>query len=132
MSRTIPKTSQAVFYSARLNPVHDKERQAIDIIESWKSDGFNFKEGVVDAILRSRGITPEMFTRRDMTAQYFASLTEDVLKRFAQELMDTLRQSGMAAPALTSATDEAEVLTPFTKTFVNGLKQRQQQSFEDE
>jgi len=60
------KTSQAEIISFRLNPINEKEKRALQIIDYWADEehgGYNIKQLVVDRLLRDFGDKPEMFDK---------------------------------------------------------------------
>lgn len=128
---TLPKTSQAVLLTARLNPINPEEASALKIIAEQREKGFNFKQVIVDAINRCGGATPEMFTReRDDQMHQFARLTEGALSQFTEQVLNELRSNGVQLPQ-PDKDDEGKPISSFTRTLVKGLKQRQEQTYED-
>lgn len=126
------KTSQAVILTARLNPINPQEASALQILEEQKKRGLNFKQVAVDAINFAAGRTPEMFTRdEDKQAERFAQLTEEVFKQYADQLLDAIQNGKVRNGKPKSTEDEAgEPLSSFTRTFVKGVMQRQQQTLD--
>lgn len=123
------KTSKAVIYSARLNPVTSEEdRKAIEIIKDLEADGFNFKQIAVDAILRAGGVKPEMFAREGGTSKLLAQL-ETMLADFSSDLMRNLKNRGDVQTEGDESDDEG--ISNFASTFAKGYIQRQQQALGD-
>ena len=130
---SIPKTSQAVLLTARLNPINPEEASALKILAEQREKGYNFKQVVVDALNRCGGVTPEMFTQeRDDQMHQFAKLTEGMLGQFTEQVLNELRSNGVNLPQSTPDQDDnGKPISSFTKTIVRGLKQRQEQTYED-
>lgn len=120
----LPKTSKAVIKTARLNPINPEEASALKIIADNEAKGFNFKETIVDAVNRCGGLTPDMFTKQ-------RGLTEQDFRDFASQLLSEIGNSKGRQEVAPVDDDGAEV-SKFTQTFLTGLRQRQQQTDDDE
>lgn len=130
----IEKTSKAVIKTARLNPINQPERIALEHIAELEKQGFNFKQIIVDAINHRAGATPEMFSREpDMQEMRFARMVEDIVGQFAKELMDKI-QSGTIKVSGDPQEDEkqADGISAFTQNFARSLLQRQQMTSGDD
>lgn len=116
------KTSQAVIKSVRLNPINEHERAVLEIIDQLESEEYNFKQIVVDAILRANGYTPEMFARpfpNDILGHL-----ERMLEQFAHEIIQAtqnMRGGGRYVE------DEGET-TSFAQNFARSFIDRQRKA----
>jgi hypothetical protein len=127
---SIPRTSQAVILTARLNPINPEEASALRIIQEQREKGYNFKNVIVDAINRCGGMTPEMFTHDE--DRQLTRLSEEVLSQFTEQVLNELRSNGVSLPqSATERDDEDKPLSKFSKNFAKGVKQRQEQTYED-
>lgn len=117
------KTSKAIVRSVRINPDTSKEdADMLAIIEQLEQDGFTFKQIVQDAILRSAGHTPEMYSRN--SGFFILGSIEEMLSKFANEVISNVRGSGgISKPEL--EVDEGEI-SPFAKRMAKSFMQRQQ------
>jgi hypothetical protein len=120
------KTSKAVIKAARFNPeTSEYDRRALEIIEQLEADGYNFKQIVVDAILRASGATPEMFERPGVGTADLQRL----LEQFAQEILNEVRKGGDVPKASRHADgDDPADVSPFTRNFARSFVQRQQRA----
>lgn len=120
--------SQAEVMAIRLNPINPREKEALKRIKQLKKEGFNVKQVVVDAILRSSGFTPEMFDTVDnMTPGQAIGAFQDMLDQFSAELLKKLN-TGEVRITSSSKEEDAEQddgLSAFAKNFSRGLLQRQ-------
>lgn len=122
------KTSEARIYTARLNPINPHEREAIQVIERWKQEGCNFKQLIVDRILRGEGYKPEMFdteTGEPVTAQKLEAL----LNSFADEIVRHSKNRTVVPQD--NDEDEGED-SAFTRNFTRGYLRRMQQGTGDD
>lgn len=119
------RKSQARFFSARFNPATSEEDAlALDLIDQWIEQGYNFKAIVTDAILARAGHEPEMFNKP--VQDHLIDRMEDVLAAFAEDLISrigtmprrTVRQSD-------DDEDSEEDATRFARNFAKGFMQRQ-------
>lgn len=117
------KTSQAKIYPARLNPANELEAKAIEIINYWADRGVNFKQLIVDNILRCEGITPEMFSQQ--SGAFLFDRFEGMLNQFAGELLEKIQVKGSRI-AVESDEDERVATSRFAKNFTRSFVQRQQ------
>ena len=145
------KTTQAKVYGMRLNPINEQENAVIGIINYWKEKGFEFKQLVMDRLLRGENYTPEMFTKEPAIAGagYFAEKVQEMLQenseqigdvvarqlegyltRFAEELTkeltDSLKASGKYVSAVEDTDLEEEENTGIARNFAKSFMQRQQ------
>lgn len=116
-------TSQAVFRSARINPVHPQEKTALEYIQKWEARGLSFKQIIVDACNRCDGATPEMFApEQSQMEQSIQGMLSDFIAELTQRF-----NSGQLRIA-TSVDEDArqpDGLSVFAKNFSKGLLQRQ-------
>lgn len=126
-----PKQSKARIFTARLNPIEEKprEKRAVELLDQLEKQGFNFKEVIVDAILRADGATPEMFDQPvvsigsvDNEARMINRI-ESMLSQFAEEIIGRLASSGVQPTTPTNTDDESKV---FAQNFAKSFIQRQQ------
>ena len=126
------KTSNAKYFSARFNPdTSEEDARVIEIVNRWISQGLTFKSVAQDAILHRDGHRPVMFSDPNQANARLLGQIEDMLARFAEELMrhmDTLPRGGL--PAL-NEDDDDDYTTPgttsaFARNFAKGFLQRQQ------
>lgn len=113
------KTSQAEHFSARLNPITSPEdRAALEIIHDLEGKGYNFKQIVVDAILRVSGHTPEMFSRHNPSDLLLG--VENLLERFAGEIVGQIKQGNITLEDIpgTDVSGNSPFMQNFTKSFV--------------
>lgn len=116
------KTSQAEHFSARLNPVTSPEdRAALEIIHDLEGQGYNFKQIVVDAILKASGHTPEMFAHHNPSDLLLG--VENLLERFAGEIVGQIRQGNITLEDIPGA--DASGNSPFMQNFTKSFVQRQ-------
>lgn len=121
------KTTQAVIKHARLNPVTSiEDKKALEIIAELEAEGYNFKQIAVDAILRAGGAKPEMFARTSNGD--LMSGMEDMLSRFADEILSKIQISGGRINEESSDDQES----PFSRNFAKSFMQRQQRAMGDE
>lgn len=120
------KTSKAIVRSVRINPDTSKEdANMLAIIEQLERDGFTFKQIVQDAILRSAGHTPELYSRN--SGVFILDSIEGMLSKFANEVISTVRGSGgVSKPEI----DDGEI-SPFAQRMAKSFMQRQKNK-EDE
>lgn len=114
------KTSQAKIYTARLNPIHDNEAQVIKAIEDWSAQGVNFKQLIVDRILRvDVGIQP--------TTQNANVSIENLLSRYTEHLLAELERRGIQTGGLQQSDSEPSdgEVSPFMRKFAKGFLERQ-------
>lgn len=126
------KTSNAKIYTARLNPINPQEKAVMEIIESHKGQ-YNFKQVIVDAILRCSGFTPEMFapTRDQQTTAIINGLSKEIeghLSHIVQQILNDLRESGVSMPAHIDDKPDDDSISPFAMNFAKGYLKRQQQA----
>lgn len=125
MSR--PKTTQAVIKTARLNPATSAEdKAALEIIQELEGQGYNFKQIIVDAVLRGNGFKPEMFARPN-SGDLMRGM-EDMLSSFAQEILSEVRKGGVR----TEEEPASEADSPFSRNFAKSFMQRQQRATGEE
>jgi hypothetical protein len=124
------KTSQARYYHARLNPINEHEAQAIGIIEKWEAEGINFKQLVVDRILRCEGFQPEMFDKPGEGIT--TSKVEALLNSFADEIVRHFKSASRTSTRHEEDEDDEGETSRFTRNFTRGFLQRQQQAEDDE
>jgi hypothetical protein len=116
------KTTQAEHFSARLNPVTSPEdRAALEIIHDLEDKGYNFKQIVVDAILKASGHTPEMFARHNPSDLLLG--IENLLERFTGEIIGQIRQGNISLDDIADA--DANGNSPFMQNFTKSFVQRQ-------
>lgn len=116
------KTSQAEHFSARLNPVTSPEdRAALEIIHDLEGKGYNFKQIVVDAILKASGHTPEMFAKHNPADLLLG--VENLLERFTGEIIGQIRQGNVSLDELTDADEHGN--SPFMQNFTKSFVRRQ-------
>lgn len=120
----LKKTSVAKVWSMRINTATSAEDSEVyAIVQELKQKGFSFKQIAQDAILRSQGHTPEMFSRSNNG--FLLGSIEDMLSTFAKEILSNVKvtdtRSGCETPPMTE--DE---ISPFAKKFANSYMQRQQ------
>lgn len=121
------KTTQAVIKTVRINPATSPEdRAALEIIQELETQGYNFKQIAVDAILRANGAKPEMFSRPE--PKDIMSSMEDMLSSFAQEILSEVRRGGVQ----TEEEPAADQNSPFSRNFAKSFMQRQQRAMGDE
>lgn len=94
---------QGISVSFRLHPSDERERQAIKIIQEYMAQGIEPRKFITDALLRSAGITPEMF--RDSDEKLTPSLLTSILTEFGNHLIENIRANGGVIPATQSAHD---------------------------
>lgn len=124
------KYTQAVYKSMRLNPATSAEDQrTLEIIKDLESQGYTFKQIAQDAILRTMGYTPEMFS----TVQTTPSMSgiENMLTRFADELLTKIDTGGYKAVTRSQEGDGGDV-SPFTRKFAQSFMERQQRTVEED
>ena len=121
------KTSKAVIKTARINPeTSAEEKTALEIINRWEKQGYNFKQIAVDAILQADGKRPEMFTKQGNSGQAIIASMEHLLAQFAQEIIQALQGSGLQAPAQDDDADDGQGTSSFARGFAKSFMQRQQ------
>lgn len=143
----MPDDEKWVVKTARFNREKPQEAQVLDIIEYYEAErSVNFRELVVDRILRGEGVDPVVFGRQDsiirrgITADEMRQLLsemqpssgitiEDVrklLETFADEIIRNFkRRSSKANDRIDE--DEEETDSQFARNFARGFLQRQQQ-----
>lgn len=116
------QTSKAEHFSARLNPrSSEAERRALEIITSLTGQGYNFKEIVVDAIIRAGGIDPATLPSAGLTADKL----ETVLAQFADKIIGELKAAGVKTPNDSEfEIDETEESSPFARNFAASFSNR--------
>lgn len=123
------KPDHIEFKSARFNLRRDPDRQAVEIIQRYESEGVSFKKLARDAILMMEGYTPEMFadergtTMRDMMVQM-----EDMFATFAQDILGKIKSGGGYIPANDSGDDDSMSATQpskFARNLASGFVARQ-------
>lgn len=135
---SIPKTSEAKLFTARINPKTSPEEKAVlKIIRNKQKQSFNFKQIAVDAILRAEGYTPEMFAQNtdaqasqiaDEVSLKLGKTFEKLLSGFAQHIIDELRKSGVNLPYEANVdTEKGETISPFAMNFARGYIEREKQ-----
>lgn len=121
------KTTKAVYKTVRLNPTtSDYDARILEIIHSWEERGYDFKKSVSDAILRSEGFTPEMFSRSAPVD--WMGYIEETLTRFQQELLTEIRKRGHVVEDEPEGNEESV----FTKNFAKKFMERQNRAVGDE
>jgi hypothetical protein len=127
------KTTKAEYYTMRLNPVTSEEdRATLEIIKAKEKQGYPFKKLAQDAILRYADYTPEMFSKSP-SGNILGGL-EDLLTRFAHEIVGELRGGGIKSEINGDTDDEdpRQSTTPFARTLARSFMQRQQERVGDE
>lgn len=113
------KTTEAEYRSMRINPKTSKEdADTLKIIQQLEGKGWTFKQIAQDAILRSAGHEPEMYARNE--SGFILGNFEDMLTRFAHEIIDSLRGQG---GELAQSTSKVEI-SSFANKFAKSIKQR--------
>ncbi len=138
-----------VILTARLNRNREEERQVIEIIEYWKSHDVNFKQLIVDRILRGENIDPITFAREEFPPKRPVTLDElrdvlselprpetitleDVRKMLEEFAADLMRQLKRRAdlPRVQDDDDE-DTDSAFARNFARGFLQRQNRAGKD-
>lgn len=127
---TKQKTSQARYFAARFNPIHEKQAQAIVIIDGLIAQGYTFKDIALDAILLADGRTPEMFDRQSEYQLHHVmdklAALEGVIEGAVEQLIRRIA-AGEIDPQQEMARLEAR--QPFSnqmQTFMDGFRERSQ------
>lgn len=123
----IPKTSEAEKLTAHLNPIHPDEREVLNIVRELKGRGYNFKQIVVDAILRWDGKDPVTF-QHEPGASILPQL-EQMFASFAQEIVNQVKTGRIQADDIE---EDGERASPFAQRFAKSFVQRQQRAMGDE
>ena len=114
--------SKARFFSARFNPVTSEEdRRALEYIDQWMADRYNFKAIITDAILHRAGHRPEMFSQPSNALT--VERLEDILADFAESLIKRLGERPQLTHVAADGNDEDT--TSFSRNFAIGFLQRQ-------
>lgn len=136
------KTSKAIVKPARFNPIHPAEAEALAEIQYWEEQGYNFKQLVLDRILRAKGHTPDMYARNQINAEELAGSVaslvlggiDNLLHQFGLDLISTLKSAGYKKAGSSnneSDYDDEESVSAaeqaLLKNFIGGYKARQQQ-----
>lgn len=123
------KTSNAEYKTIRFNPdTSEQDKQALEIIAYWKAQGFDFKDLVVDRLLRGNGFDPvKMKATNTVLVEQLTRSMEGILERFGHELMESLRQ-GKFEISDDDSIDQKDNEKPseFLTNFVGGFVNRQQ------
>lgn len=127
-----PKSSKAKIYHARLNPINPHEGRAMELIEEWEQKGVNFKQLAVDRILRCEGYTPELFDTEIAKAPSIdvgelVGQMQTLLEQFAAEIVSHIQKGHKSGASPIEDEDDGEQVSRFSRNFVNGFIQRQQQ-----
>lgn len=123
------KTSRAVHKTARLNPINELERRALEVIEYWEGKGINFKQLVVDRLARvDLELTPEIFAKDN--ALNGLSI-EGVLQQYSEYLLDELRKQGFSTPAQSTPQEDTDNGT-FSQNLASGFLARKRQARGDD
>lgn len=123
------KTSQAKYKSIRFNPgTSVEDREALALVTDLETQGYNFHQIVVDAILRAGDWTPEMFPKPNTPDMI--GMMEGLLSNFAQEIIAEIHRGGIRI-------NEGEIGEPqedtseFVNNFARTFMQRQQRALGD-
>lgn len=127
------KTSKARVYAMRLNPINERERKVMEIIEGWIERDYDFKKLAMDRILRGEGFTPEMF-EHDQRGQfaYFLSQMESMFSRFAEEIISELQHGGARMSAENQDAGQDGETSQFAQNFARSFIQRQKRGLGDD
>lgn len=125
------KTTKAKYYSARFNPeTSEEDARVIEIVEHWIAQGgHTFKSISQDAILHRNGHRPEMFSDPNLANAKLLGQFEDMLTRFAEDLMrhmDALPRGGGRAQPDHDDDEPPGSTSAFARNFAKGFLQRQQ------
>lgn len=113
------KTTEAEYRSMRINPKTSKEdADTLKLIQDLEDKGWTFKQIAQDAILRSAGHEPEMYARNG--SGYILGNFEDMLTRFAHEIIDSIRGQGGELPQGGTKIE----ISSFANKFAKSIKQR--------
>lgn len=125
MSR--PKTSKAVIKSARFNPeTSDLDKRVLKTVADLEEKGWNFKQIVVDAVIKCSGETVDYVDRPGVNRAGM----EQLFEQFAKEIIREIRSGGFTTKAQLDEDDDDESgeVTPFTRNFARSFIQRQQRA----
>jgi hypothetical protein len=127
------KTSEARYFTMRLNPASGQvEIDTLAAIDRLIEKGFTFKAIAQDAILRTNGKTPEMYTRElnGISLNAIQGLFED----FAKDLLREVRKGGFRVQSSTPDDNEFDGgdVSPFAASFAKSFIERQRQARGDE
>lgn len=125
------KTTQAKYFTLRLNPVTSAEdSETLNIIRQLESEGYTFKQIAQDAILARQGYNPEMFSKS--TSGYILGGLENLLTRFAGEIVHELKKGGKSQINGDTDDDAREEESPLVRNLARSFMQRQQKALGDE
>lgn len=91
------KKSEAKIFSARLNPINPEEKAVMDMIAKYGTQRITFKDMVLEAFLEREGFTPDLFQREPQAAGVDRDDIEELLKSFAQDIIQELKAVGVHA-----------------------------------
>lgn len=88
------KDSKSRVISARLHPSHEKERDALEVFDGLRLQGFDARSIITDALLFAAGRTPEMFQREDRLTETVYQLDHKLeILTSLEEKMDALTEA---------------------------------------
>lgn len=112
------KTSQARYFSMRLNPIHAEHARAIAILDSAKQEGLSMAALIVDRLLRYEGDRVEMYPQSPQPngAEFFIEQVQIALDRQQAEFEQRMES----------------LLADFAKEYNADLKRRKSRFDEDQ
>lgn len=122
-------------YSFRLNPNYPQDKDAIDLIDNWKVEGYSTRQIMTDAILSRGGKRPQMYAveEDDRTLQLLGAF-DNMLTKFGEELLQELqsRVGTMAASKDDSMGEDVQDDSAWVQNFTKGFIARQAQAIGDD
>ena len=116
------KTTKAENRTMRINPeTSQQDADTLAIIKQLEAQGYNFKQIAQDAILRANGHQPEMYSKNP--SGFILGSIEDMLSRFASEVISNVRGSGGRGKS--EEINDEEDVTPFANKLAQSFIQRQ-------
>lgn len=119
------KEDKGIYHHARFNRDYPEDADVLDIIAPLLEQRFTFKQIASDAILRAAGKTPEMYSRAPIPANFATQAIEEMLERFARELLAQLKAGGYQAGAGAGDDEDDGETTPFATQFARSFMERQ-------
>lgn len=122
------KTTKAEYFSMRLNPTtNEHDAKTLAIIKREMARGFTFKAIAQDAILRTDGHTPEMFSDPGAVNAALIGKIEDLLTNFAEDLIGRIGHLPRTGDDYDGDYDsDSGETSGFARNFAKGFLQRQQ------